>query len=95
MVADAQFGDILSVTPALNSASRLFPRGPRIIHVPQADAKNRNEFANDRVSINNRDELDEANHDDNEQAASSRCAGPKTARRYVVAPTCATLAAAQ
>ena len=39
VVADAQFGDILSVAPAraLNTAyAPGYARGPRIIHVPQA-----------------------------------------------------------
>ena len=76
VVADAQFGDILSVAPVLNSAARRYQRGPRIIHVPQADATNRNELANDQVSINNRVESDATNDndedDDDEQAAPPR-----------------------
>ena len=38
VVADAQFGDILSVTPAQPySFAPNYVRGPRIIHVPQPD----------------------------------------------------------
>jgi hypothetical protein len=38
VVADAEFGDILSVTPAQNNTSQLYQRSPHIIHVPQVRA---------------------------------------------------------
>jgi hypothetical protein len=44
VVADAQFGDILSIVPAraLNAAyTPHYVRGPRIIHVPKADESGR------------------------------------------------------
>ncbi len=36
VVADAKFGDILSVAPALNGSQPQYQRGPHIIQVPQA-----------------------------------------------------------
>jgi hypothetical protein len=53
IVANAQLGDILSVTPAhvLNNAyAPSYERGPRIIHVPQRGERD------ERASINDRDE---------------------------------------
>ena len=53
VVADAQFGDILSVAPAqaLNAAyAPRYDRAPRIIHVPQPGARD------DRASVNQRGE---------------------------------------
>jgi hypothetical protein len=69
VVADAQFGDILSVAPAINGAAQRYQRGPRIIQVPQAGAKNRDEPANDRASINYREEPDATEDDDDEEEA--------------------------
>ena len=66
VVADARFGDILSVAPAraFNTAyAPRYERAPRIIHVPQAGARD------DRASVNERDEPDAVNDDDAEEAA--------------------------
>ena len=64
VVVDVQFGDILSVAPAraveLSYAPR-YERGPRIIHVPQADEQ--------RASINERDEPGVTNENDDVQEA--------------------------
>jgi hypothetical protein len=50
VVADAHFGDIISVTPARASYVVNYYRGPRIIHVPQAgEAEDSGEFDNDAV----------------------------------------------
>lgn len=40
VVADAHFGDVISITPARPSYAVNYDRGPRIIHVPQADEEN-------------------------------------------------------
>ena len=64
VVADAQFGDILSVVPARPLDTTYVPRyerGPRIIHVPQGDV--RDNRANDRASVNERDKPAAANDD--------------------------------
>jgi hypothetical protein len=71
VVADAQFGDILSIASAraLNTAyAPNYQRAPRIIHVPQADE--RDDRANDRASVNERDQPAASNDDDEEEAAS-------------------------
>jgi len=63
VVADAQLGDILSVTPAraLNDAyAPSYERGPRIIHVPQRGERD------ERASVDDRDRPDAAGNDDNE-----------------------------
>ena len=45
VVADAHFGDIISVTPARPSYAVNYHRGPRIIHVPQqGEAEDSGEF---------------------------------------------------
>jgi hypothetical protein len=80
VVADAQFGDILSVAPALNCATPHYQRGPHIIHVPQAGAKNSDDPTNNRASIDDRDEPAVANDDDEEEAA------PPPRRRVAPAP---------
>jgi hypothetical protein len=67
VVADAQFGDILSVTPTQNAASPRYQRGPHIIHVPQAGT--RDERSNTQASINDRDEPDATENDDDDEAA--------------------------
>ena len=69
VVADAQFGDILSVAPAraLNTAyAPRYERGPRIIHVPQPGERD------DRASVNDRDEPAASNDDDEEEAPPPR-----------------------
>lgn len=63
VVADAQLGDILSVTPvrALNSAyAPSYERGPRIIHVPQRGERD------ERASVDDRHEPGAAGNDDDE-----------------------------
>jgi hypothetical protein len=65
VVADAKFGDILSVMPAQNGATPQYQRGPHIIHVPQSGA--RDERANTQASINDRDEPDVIENDDEEE----------------------------
>lgn len=67
VVADAQFGDILSVAPVRPVNAPYAPRydrGPRIIHVPQAG-----EETDDRAGVSDRDELSAAPGDDDEEAA--------------------------
>jgi hypothetical protein len=67
VVADAQFGDILSVAPAkaLNAAyAPRYDRSPRIIHVPQPGGRD------DRTSINQRGGPALSNEDDDEEIAS-------------------------
>ncbi len=64
VVADAQFGDILSVLPAqaVNSAyAPAYQRGPRIIQVPQP--------RDDRASVNDRDQPAASSDDDEEPVA--------------------------
>ncbi|MBI4367614.1 MAG: hypothetical protein HY543_12430 [Deltaproteobacteria bacterium] len=81
VVADAHFGDILSVVPARASNvafAQNYQRGPRIIHVPQAGE--RDDRANDRASVNDRDEPAATNDDDDEEAA------PAPRRRTTPAP---------
>lgn len=66
VVADAQFGGILSVAPArtLNAVyTPRYERGPRIIHVPQGDARD------DRTGVNERDEPAAANDEPAEEVA--------------------------
>jgi len=63
VVADAHFGDILSIAPARALNTTYVPnyqRGPRIIHVPQAGA---------RASVNDRDEPAISNDNDDEEIA--------------------------
>lgn len=63
VVADAQLGDILSVTPAraLNDAyAPSYERGPRIIHIPQRGERD------GRASIDDRDQPDAVGNDDGE-----------------------------
>ena len=77
VVADAQFGDILSVAPAraFNTAyAPLYERGARIIQVPQPGGRD------DRASINDRDEPAASNNDDEERVA------PPAVRRVVPKP---------
>jgi hypothetical protein len=64
VVADAKFGDILSVAPAQSTATPQYQRGPRIIHVPQAGTRDTRESP--QASINDRDEPDATYNDDNE-----------------------------
>lgn len=73
IVADAQFGDIVSVEPTRaleTSYTPSYTRGPRIIQVPQPG---------DRASIDRRGEPD-VDHDDDEDAA------PQPPRRIVPKP---------
>lgn len=66
VVADAQFGDILSVAPAhpLNTADAPhYERGARIIHVPQSGERE------DRSNVNERDEPAASNDDAAEKIA--------------------------
>ncbi len=66
VVADAQFGDVLSVAPAraLSPAYALrYEHGPRIIHVPQPGERD------DRASVDERDQPAVSNDDDEEQVA--------------------------
>jgi hypothetical protein len=77
VVADAQFGDILSVAPAQNAETQLYQRGPHIIQVPQADMR-----ADTRASVNDRDEPD-ANNDNDDQEVD---AAPPPSRRVAPAP---------
>ncbi len=63
VVADAQYGDILSVAPLPQQTATAVPsyqRGPRIIQVPQAGERN------DRASINNRGDPGLSHDDDDE-----------------------------
>ena len=64
VVADAKFGDILSVAPAPSSATPQYQRGPRIIHVPQAGARDTRESPQARLP--DRDEPDAIDIDDDE-----------------------------
>ena len=64
VVADAKFGDILSVTPAQSAATPQYQRGPRIIHVPQAGVRDTRESP--QASLNGRDEPDAIDNDDDE-----------------------------
>lgn len=69
VIADAQFGDILSIAPArvLNNAyAPRFEGGARIIHVPQPGDRN------DRASVNDRDEPAVSNDDDADVAPPPR-----------------------
>jgi hypothetical protein len=72
VVADARFGDILSVAPATNGALLRYQRGPRIIHVPQARAS---------ASVNDRDEPAISTDDDDGAPASRRCVAPAPQRQ--------------
>jgi len=48
VVADAQFGDILSVAPAINATvTPPYDRSPRIIHVPQAGERDESALPDD------------------------------------------------
>jgi hypothetical protein len=70
VVADAQFGDILSIAPTNLPNSGYGPRyerGPRIIHVPQPDDVRARD--NDRASVNPRDEPALSNDDDEDEVA--------------------------
>jgi len=67
VVADAQFGDILSVAPTQNAATPSYQRGPHIIHVPQAGT--RDERTNTQASVSDRDVPDATENDDEEEAA--------------------------
>jgi len=86
VVADAQFGDILSIVPArpLNIAyAPLYQRGARIIQVPQPGERD------DRASVNGRDEpAATTNDDDQEEAAPPpiRRVTPKPPRRSDAPP---------
>jgi hypothetical protein len=80
VVADAQFGDVLSVVPAraLNTAyAPNYERGPRIIHVPQPGERE------DRASVNDRDQPAASNDDDEVDVAPlpRRRAAPPPQRR--------------
>jgi hypothetical protein len=84
VVADAQFGDILSVAPVRpqNVAyAPLYERGPRIIQVPQASP---------RASANDRDMPAATNDDDDDDdvapAAPVRRVTPKPIRRIDTTP---------
>ncbi len=63
VVADARFGDILSVAP-VRTANIVpsYQRGPRIIQVPQNGERNA------RASVNDRDDPDVYNNDDDDVA---------------------------
>lgn len=79
VVADAQFGDILSVTPAhaLEGAyAPSYERGPRIIHVPRRGEP--------RASIGDRREIAPPEDDDVEVAPPPP--PPPPPRRHVTAP---------
>lgn len=53
VVADAHFGDIVSVTPARPDYAVNYVRGPRIIHVPQpGEAEDSGEFDNNAAGHN-------------------------------------------
>ena len=85
VVADAQFGDILSVVPArvLNTAyAPLYERGPRIIQVPQPGGRD------NRAGVNDRDEPAASNDDDEEDVAPPpiRRVTPKPPRRSDAPP---------
>jgi hypothetical protein len=84
VVADAQFGDILSIAPArvLNTAyAPLYERGPRIIQIPQPGARD------DRASVNDRDEPAASNDDDDDIAPPPvRRVTPKPQRRSDAPP---------
>lgn len=77
VVADAQFGDILSVAPTQNAASPLYQRGPHIIHVPQAGTGD--ERSNTQASINDRDEPDASENDDDDEEEAAPPPHPRTA----------------
>lgn len=83
VVADAQFGDIVSVEPARaleNAYAPNYVRGPRIIQVPQPG---------DRASVDRRDEPDADYHDDDDDAAPpppARRVAPKPVPRSSAAP---------
>ena len=72
VVADAQFGDILSVAPSRNVASLRYPSIPRIIHVPQARVS---------ASINDRDEPAISNDDDDGAPPARRRVAPAPQRQ--------------
>ena len=77
VVADARFGDIVSVAPIspLNGANTPnYQRGARIIHVPQPGGRDQ------RASVNERDEPALSPKHDEEKAA------PAPPRRRIVAP---------
>lgn len=79
VVADARSGDILSVARVPNALyAQNYERGARIIHVPQPG--DRNERANVRASVSERDDPALANDDDDEEAA------PPPRRRINPAP---------
>ncbi len=80
VVADAQLGDILSVTPAQRSNTANYTRGPRIIHVPQAG--DRDPRANSRASVNERDEPDVGNDDDDAEPAAPPQYGSRRRLRH-------------
>lgn len=72
VVADARFGDILSIAPfrAPNATyAQNYERGAKIIHVPQPGE--RNDRANVRASVNERDDpaVADDDHDDEVDAA--------------------------
>jgi hypothetical protein len=86
VVADAQFGDILSIAPtrALNAAyAPRYERGPRIIHVPQPGERD------DRASVNKRDEPAASNDGGEEEVAPPprRRATPRPQRRSDAPPS--------
>ncbi len=85
VVADAHFGDVLSVAPAraLNNAyAPRYDRGPRIIHVPQPGERD------DRASVNDRDQPAASNDNDDEEVAPPprRRAAPPPQRRSDAPP---------
>lgn len=85
VIADAHFGDVLSVAPARAHNAALapnVPRGPRIIHVPQAGE--RDERINNRASPSNYDEPAATTDDDDEEEAAP------APRRRVAPPSRAT-----
>jgi hypothetical protein len=63
VVADAKFGDILSVAPVANASLPRYQRGPHIIQVPQPGAR-----ANTQTIVNNRGEPDAVDDADDDQA---------------------------
>jgi hypothetical protein len=79
VVADAHFGDVLSVAPArafYTAYAPRYDRGPRIIHVPQPGDRD------DRASVNDRDQPAVSNdNDDVEVAPPRRRAAPPPQRR--------------
>lgn len=81
VVADAHFGDIVSVTPARPDYAVNYVRGPRIIHVPQpGEAEDSGEFDNNAAGHND-DEAAPPPLPASRATAPPRHIEPKTQRR--------------